>query len=127
MTKRANSYFVAFNAAVIIMSLFVVTATVNAQTFMCTSNPDYFTKRCTVHPNAITKVTNGVVEKGHLVGCQFKSWSCIREEGRYQCRDNFGTTVIPFDFPMTDLKKFCYLLCNNPSCTQTQDSNSGWQ
>jgi len=90
-----------------------------AQTFTCATNPDYFSKRCTVHPYAITKVVNGVVEKGHLVGCQFKSWSCIREEGRYQCRDNYGSTVIPFDFPMTDLNRFCSLLCTAPPCSET--------
>lgn len=98
-----------------------------AQTFMCASNPDYFTKRCTIHPYAITKVTNGIVEKGHLVGCQFKSYSCLKLDGKYQCRDNYGTAVIPFDFSMNDLKKFCALLCTNPACPQTQDQNSGWQ
>lgn len=92
-----------------------------AQTFLCSSNPDYFSKRCTIHPNAITKVTNGLVEKGHLVGCQFKSWSCLKFDGKYQCRDNYGTAVVPFDFPMTDLKRFCNLLCTNPVCT------SDWQ
>lgn len=90
-----------------------------AQTFMCTSNPDYFTKRCTIHPNAITRVVNGMIEKGHLVGCQYKSYSCIKVDGKYQCRDNYGTTMIPFDFPMSDLKSFCNLLCTAPSCTGT--------
>lgn len=98
-----------------------------AQTFICASNPDYFSRRCTIHPNAITKVVNGVVEKGHLVGCQFKSYSCLRENGRNQCRDNYGSAVIPFDFPMTDLTRFCELLCTNPACAQTQGSGSGWQ
>jgi len=111
----------------IIVALLALPYMAAAQTFMCPSNPDYFSKRCTVHPNAITKVVNGLVEKGHLVGCQFKSYSCIRENGRYQCRDNYGAAVVPFDFPMTDLKKFCDLLCNSPACTQAQDPNSGWQ
>lgn len=88
-----------------------------SQTFICSSNPDYFSKRCTIHPNAITKVTNGVVEKGHLVGCQYKSWSCLKLDGKYQCKDNFGTAVVPFDFSMSDLKRFCNLLCTNPACT----------
>lgn len=92
-----------------------------ARTFTCTSNPDYFTKRCTVHPNAITKVVNGMVEKGHLVGCQNKSFSCIKSDGKYQCRDNFGAAIIPFDFPMTDLNRFCSLLCTAPPCS------SAWQ
>ncbi len=99
------------------VALFALPYDALAQTFICNSNPDYFSKRCTIHPNAITKVTNGVVEKGHLVGCQFKSWSCLKLDGRYQCRDNYGTAVIPFDFPMTDLKMFCNLLCTNPACT----------
>lgn len=89
-----------------------------AQTFICSNNPDYFTKRCTIHPNAITKVVNGMIEKGHLVGCQFKSWSCLKQQdGRYQCRDNYGTAVVPFDFAMTDLNRFCNLLCTAPSCS----------
>ena len=102
----------------VIVALLALPYMAAAQTLMCPNNPDYFTKRCTVHPNAITKVENGLVEKGHLVGCQFKSYSCMRMDGRYQCRDNYGTTVIPFDFPMTDLKRFCSLLCTNPSCTE---------
>ena len=92
-----------------------------AETYMCSSNPDYFSKRCTVHPNAISKVFDGVIEKGHLVGCQFKSYSCMKYEGKYQCRDNFGVAVIPFDFSMNDLKRFCSLLCTNPVCA------SGWE
>ncbi|MDA8126335.1 MAG: hypothetical protein M0009_14245 [Deltaproteobacteria bacterium] len=92
-----------------------------AITYMCQSNPDYFSKRCTVHPFSITKVVDGVVEKGHLVGCQFKSYSCLKQDGKYQCRDNYGTTVIPFDFSMNDLKGFCNLLCTNPVCT------TGWE
>lgn len=84
---------------------------------MCNSNPDYYSKRCTVHPNAITRVTDGRVEKGHLVGCQFKSYTCIKSNGKYQCADNYGAVKVPFDFAMTDLDKFCTLLCTNPSCT----------
>ena len=26
-----------------------------SQTFICSSNPDYFSKRCTIHPNAIDR------------------------------------------------------------------------
>jgi len=83
-----------------------------AQTFICSSNPDYFTKRCSIHPNAITRVINGVAIKGHLVGCQFKSYSCIDNV----CKDNFGAAGVPYNFPMTDLSRFCYLLCNAPPC-----------
>lgn len=86
----------------------------SARTFICNSNPDYFSKRCTVHPNAITKIVNGMVVKGHLVGCQFKSYSCLGNK----CQDNYGTAAIPFDFPMTDLNKFCSLLCTTPTCTE---------
>jgi hypothetical protein len=86
----------------------------SAQIFTCNNNPDYFTKRCTIHPNAITKVVKGMVVKGHLVGCQFKSYSCLGT----QCQDNFGTAVVPFDFPMTDLNSFCSLLCKAPACTE---------
>lgn len=102
---------------IIAAGLFVSQRECGAVTYMCSSNPDYFSKRCTVHPYAITKVTDGNVEKGHLVGCQFRSFSCLKIEGKYECRDNFGTAIIPFDFPMTDLKRFCGLLCNNPSCS----------
>ena len=85
----------------------------SADTFFCSSNPDYFTKRCTVHPNAITQVTNGVTTKGHLVGGQYKSYSCINN----LCKDNFGVAVIPFTFPMTDLTQFCSLLMKAPPCS----------
>lgn len=84
-----------------------------ATTLICNSNPDYFTKRCTVHPNAITRIEDGKMIKGHLVGCQFKSFSCFNNV----CKDNFGAAMFPFSFPMTDLDKFCELLCKNPSCT----------
>lgn len=83
-----------------------------ADTFFCSSNTDYFTRRCTVHPNAISRVTDGVATKGHLVGGQYKSFSCINNV----CRDNFGTAVIPFAFPMTDLAQFCSLLLKSPPC-----------
>lgn len=103
----------------VIVALLALPSMAAAQTLMCPNNPDFFTKRCTVHPYAITRVVNGKVEKGHLVGCQFKSYSCMKMEGGYQCRDNYGgPAVIPFDFPMTDLKRFCSLLCTNPSCTE---------
>jgi hypothetical protein len=71
---------------------------------------------CTVLPNAVTKVTDGVAEKGHLVGCRGRSYTCLNFNGRYECRDNAGTTVIPFDFPMTEHTKFCSLLCATPEC-----------
>ncbi len=40
-------------------------------------------------------------------------------EDRYQCCDNYCSAVIPFGFPMSDLKKSCFLLCTNPICVQT--------
>lgn len=95
----------------------------HARTFMCYSNPDYFSKRCTIHPYAITKVVDGKAHKGHLVGCQFKSYTCL--DGI--CRDNYGPAQVPFNFSMDDLKGFCYLLCQNPPCLTTPDPNSGWQ
>jgi hypothetical protein len=101
------------------VAVLTLASTACAQTFICNNIPDYFTKRCTIHPYAITRVVNGMVEKGHLVGCQFKSWSCLKLDGRYQCKDNYGTAVVPFDFPMTDLSRFCSLLCTAPSCTGT--------
>ena len=103
--------------AIAVLTLLTLASGSFAQTFTCTSNPDYFTKRCTIHPNAITKVVNGMVEKGHLVGCQYKSYSCLKHGGNYQCQDNFGTAVIPFNFPMTDLNRFCSLLCTAPPCS----------
>ena len=87
-------------------------ADATARTYMCSSNPDYFSKRCTVHPYAVTQRVDGADIKGHLVGCQFKSWTCMQSV----CRDNYGTAQIPFFFPMDDIKQFCYHLCNNPSC-----------
>jgi MFS family permease len=72
--------------------------------------------RCTVLPNAVTKVSDGVTEKGHLVGCQGKSYACLKFSGKYECRDTSGKAVIPFDFPMTDHFRFCGLLCTTPQC-----------
>lgn len=111
-------------AILTVVALSTLAADCGAYTFMCVSNPDYFSKRCTVNPDAITKVTDGVVYKGHLVGCQFKSFSCMPKMGSTpaQCRDNFGSAEIPFDFQMSDLEKFCYLLCKNPEC-----SAGGWK
>ncbi len=71
---------------------------------------------CTVQPNAVTKVADGVTEKGHLIGCQGKSYVCLKFNGNYECRDTSGKAVIPFDFPMTDHAKFCNLLCATPQC-----------
>lgn len=85
-----------------------------AASYQCGSNQDYFTKRCTVHPNSITRIVDGVVKKGHLVGCQFKSYSCL--DG--QCRDNYGSAVIPYSFSQDSLADFCSLLCVNPSCAE---------
>ena len=89
----------------------------DARTYMCNSNPDYFTKRCTVHPYAYTKMVDGQAHKGHIVGCQFKSYICM--DG--VCKDNFGSAELPFDFSMDDFTSFCNLLCNNPAC------DDGWQ
>lgn len=74
--------------ALVVAAFWLSQGICEAETYMCNSNPDYFSKRCTVHPNAISKVFDGVIEKGHLVGCQFKSYSCMKYEGKYQCRDN---------------------------------------
>lgn len=90
-----------------------------ARTFVCQNNPDYFSKRCTLHPYAVTKIVDGKVVKGHLVGCQFKSYTCI--DGI--CRDNYGYSEIPYDISMDDHQGFCSLLCNNPSCNDPQ----GWR
>lgn len=113
----------AFIGTLLFAVLLAAAGNVSAVTFSCPSNPDFFSNRCTVHPNAVTRVTDGVVEKGHLVGCQSKSWTCIRSDGRFQCKDNYGSTVVPFSFPMTDLKAFCTLLCTKPECKPAD----GWR
>jgi hypothetical protein len=99
--------------------LMTLSGAVNAETFTCHKNPDYFTKRCTVHPYAVTKIIDGKVEKGHLVGCQFKSYTCMGGT----CRDNYGSETRPYSIEMEDFKEFCELLCHNPTCYDP----SGWQ
>lgn len=84
----------------------------DARSYYCNSNPDYFTKRCTVHPYSYTKMVDGQAHKGHIVGCQFKSYICM--DGL--CKDNFGSAEVPFNFSMDDFTSFCNLLCNNPAC-----------
>ncbi|TYT75489.1 hypothetical protein [Desulfobotulus mexicanus] len=90
-----------------------------ARTLICKDNPDYFSKRCTLHPYAVTRVVDGQVVKGHLVGCQFKSYTCMGGV----CSDNYGHSEIPYDISMDDHQGFCSLLCNNPSCNDLL----GWQ
>lgn len=96
-------------------------APTNWSTYICQSDPDYFTKRCTIHPYSITKVIDGVVQKWHLVGCQFKSFSCIN----WKCVDNFWSKLTPyevsFEMPMDSYEEFCNMLCRNPACTD------GWK
>lgn len=84
----------------------------SARTLICQNNPDYFSKRCTLHPYAVTQIMNGQIVKGHLIGCQFKSYTCM--DG--VCRDNYGPLEIPYSVSMDDHQGFCSLLCNNPSC-----------
>lgn len=79
----------------------------------CTTNNDFFTNNCSIHVNAITRVTNGVASKGHLVGGQSKSYACINRI----CTEIYGGAGIPFDFAMTDLPKFCSLLLKHPPCS----------
>ncbi|MCW7753398.1 hypothetical protein OOT00_05285 [Desulfobotulus sp. H1] len=91
----------------------------SARTLICQNNPDYFSKRCTLHPYAVTRVVDGQVVKGHLVGCQFKSYTCM--DG--VCRDNYGPLEIPYAISMDDHQGFCRQLCNNPPCSDPL----GWQ
>lgn len=105
---------------VLIAALTLLTADhLFARSFVCQSNPDYFSKRCTLHPYAVTKIVDGQIVRGHLVGCQFKSYTCM--DG--VCRDNYGTREIPYDISMDDHQGFCSLLCNHPSCSDPQ----GWR
>ncbi|RJR50190.1 MAG: hypothetical protein C4576_05930 [Desulfobacteraceae bacterium] len=109
---------------VLILSLSIIPAIASfthadARTYICKSNPDYFSKRCTIHPYAVTKRVDGQDHKGHLVGCQFKTYTCI--DGI--CRDNYGFAEIPFEFSMDDYAGFCSLLCRNPECFDPD----GWQ
>lgn len=91
----------------------------SAKVLVCNNNPDFFSKKCTVHPYSVTKVVAGNVTRGHLIGCQFKSYTCINGI----CRDNFGTMQIPYSHGMDDLPGFCALLCRTPECQDPQ----GWQ
>ena len=108
-----------------LLTTLIITATllfvgeVSARTLVCNNNPDYFSKRCTIHPYAVTKIVLGQVVKGHLVGCQFKSHTCMNGI----CRDNYGYSEIPYFISMDDHPGFCSLLCNNPECTDPQ----GWR
>ena len=99
----------------VVIAMCATAGTVSAEVYTCPANRDFFSNRCTVHANAITRVTNGMVNKGHLVGCQSKSFSCINGV----CSDNFGTGTVPFTFSMDNLAGFCNLLCVNPKCTGT--------
>ncbi|MDY0361681.1 MAG: hypothetical protein RBR08_09525 [Desulforegulaceae bacterium] len=103
----------------IAVQIFAAAEKLSAKTFICSQNPDYFSKRCTVHPYAITKVLDGKVVKGHLVTCQFKSFSCINGV----CKDNYGHFEVPYPFALDNYKDFCSLLCTNPSCNDPL----GWQ
>jgi len=78
----------------------------------CQDNSDPMSNLCTIYVNSITKKANGKTCKGHTVGCQFKSFSCINNV----CTDNFGTRTVSFDFPMHDHARFCQILCKNPAC-----------
>ena len=79
---------------------------------VCQKNSDPMSNLCTIYVNSITKKVNGKTCKGHTVGCQFKSFSCINNI----CRDNFGTRTVSFDFSVDDHAKFCKLLCRKPAC-----------
>ncbi len=119
MGRQLNSVFLrVFVTAVMMMAVFSAAQRDCAAGWFSSDNQDASKGKCTctVQPNAITKVADGVAEKGHLVGCRGKSYACLKFNGNYECRDNAGKAVVPFDFPMTDHAKFCSLLCATPQC-----------
>lgn len=109
----------ALATVLIITAMLLAAGNLSAGSFVCEGNPDYFTKRCVVHPYVVTKRVDGRDLKGHLVGCQFKSYSCV--DGL--CKDNYNSNqMIPYFIDMNDIKGFCDLLCRNPECP-----DSGWK
>ncbi|PTN35951.1 hypothetical protein C6366_10385 [Desulfonatronum sp. SC1] len=105
--------------ALLFMATLLTSGNLFARTMICKNDPDYFSKRCTLHPYAVTKVVNGNVVRGHLVGCQFKSYTCMVGV----CEENNGPMQIPYYVSMDHHSGFCDLLCNNPTCKDPL----GWQ
>jgi len=113
------SFRLVLAATLCIAAIFLSSGNLFARTMICNANPDYFSKRCTLHPYAVTKVVAGQIQKSHLIGCQFKSYTC----GNGICQDNYGLQEAFFSHSMDDHQAFCHLLCNNPSCNDPL----GWQ
>ncbi|SDB41306.1 hypothetical protein SAMN05660653_01996 [Desulfonatronum thiosulfatophilum] len=111
---RAGTAVILTIAATLLMA-----GSLSARTLFCNNNSDYFSKRCTVHPYAVTRVEAGNLVKGHLIGCQFKSYTCING----LCQDNYGPFQINYSISMDDHQGFCALLCRDPICTDPQ----GWR
>ena len=103
----------------ILATTLLAVGNLSARTLICNTNEDFFSKRCTIHPYAFAKVVDGNVVKGHLIGCQYKSYTCING----LCLDNYGPNQINFSLRMEDHPGFCDLLCRNPMCTDPL----GWQ
>ena len=90
-------------------------ASAERKDFLCNTKPDPNFGRCSIEVNAITRTTNGVSEKGHLVYCQqSKAYSCLGKE----CEENYGREPkkVTHTLAMTDYAGFCGLLCKSPEC-----------
>lgn len=83
--------------------------------YLCSEKPDPMFGKCSVQVNAITRTTNGVEQKGHLVYCQQqRAYSCVGTS----CEENYGRDPkqVSYNLPMDDYTGFCKLLCKYPEC-----------
>jgi len=83
--------------------------------YLCNTKPDPMFGKCTIEVNAVTRTTNGVSEKGHLVYCQqTRAYTCLGNT----CEENYGREPkqVTHNIGMTDYTGFCKLLCKYPEC-----------
>ena len=83
--------------------------------FLCNTKPDPMFGKCSIEVNAVTRTTNGVSQKGHLVYCQQSlAYTCMENT----CEENYGRSPknVSHNLAMTDYTGFCKLLCTHPVC-----------
>ncbi len=115
MKSNCNQSKVFAIATVLCLLSGVAQASSVRKDFLCSDKPDPMFGKCSIQVDAITRTTNGVEQKGHLVYCQQqRAYSCLGTS----CEENYGRDPkqVSHSVAKDDYIGFCRLLCKYPEC-----------